>query len=616
MGLTLKVAKFDIALSAVIILAIVSYYSNLLGDLSLYFIILVSFLGTLPVLYSALRQILKKEISMDLLASIALIFSLLSGEWVGASFIALMIAAARILKSITESQAERNIKSLFKLRSNKARIIKNNNVEEVLIEKLQIGDVVVVDLGDRIPIDGKVMLGTFSVDESSLTGESMPVDKKIGDKVFSSTIVVAGSAHILVEKIGKDTTLEKIIALFEASGEFKPHFQTLGEKFGKIYLTGIVIASFLIFFITQNTKLVLSILLVICADDVAVAVPLAYLSATRRAAKMGAIIKGSHYLEALGKIDTIVFDKTGTLTTGHMQVSEIKSFGEYNEKELLMYCGSLMEQSSHPISKTIYAYAKKAGVNLELVENVEEIGGMGLMGQYENKKILFGRKAFLISRQIEISKEASVEISRLENKGNSNSFVVINNKLAGIISLTDEIRPHARKAIQRIKELGVKNIIMLTGDNKKTAERVAKEIGLTEFHGELLPEQKVSYIKSYIDNKKTVAMVGDGVNDAAALRIATVGIAMGAIGEDSAIESADIVLMKDDISKIADIMRLARFTRSLSIQDFGIWGFSNVLGLSLVFGGLIGPAGAAAYNFLTDFFPLFNSLRANKAKTH
>ena len=191
---------------------------------------------------------------------------------------------------------------------------------------------------------------------------------------------------------------------------------------------------------------------------------------------------------------------------------------------------------------------------------------------------------------------------------------MINDKLVGIISLTDQVRKNTKEAISQIKKLGVKNVVMLTGDNEKVAERVAKEVGITEFHAGLLPEEKVAYIKSYIDAKKTVAMVGDGVNDAAALRIATVGIAMGAIGQDSAIESADIVLMRDDISKIADIMKLARFTRRLAVQDFGIWGFSNILGLSLVFTGFIGPPGAAAYNFITDFFPLLNSLRTGKLK--
>jgi Cd2+/Zn2+-exporting ATPase len=616
MRFIIKVAKFDIILSLAIVLAIFLHYSKLVSSqIDLYFIATVAIVGTLPVVISAVRQILKKEISMDMLASIALIFSLISEEWVGASFIALMIAAARILQSVTESQAERNIKSLFKLRPKIAKIIKGNNVEEILIEKLKMGDTVVVDLGDRVPIDGKVISGTLSTDESSLTGESMPVDKKTGDKVFSSTIVVSGSGHILVEKVGQDTTLEKIISLLQSSGEFKPHFQTIGEKFGKIYLFGIFIVSFLALFITHDTKLVLSILLVICADDVAVAVPLAYLSATRRAARMGAVIKGSSYLEALGKVDTIVFDKTGTLTSGHMKVSEIKSFGQFSDKELLMYCGSLMEQSSHPISKTIYNYAKDQNVRLELVLNVIEIGGMGLTGKFEDKQILFGRKAFLKSRNVEINEEVSREITRLENEGKSNSFVVIDNKLVGIIALTDEVRHGAKEIINHIKKLGIKNVVMLTGDNEKAAAMVAKEIGIDQFHAGLLPEQKVAYIKKCIDAKKTVVMVGDGVNDAAAMRMATVGIAMGAIGYDTAIESADIVLMRDDISKIADIMKLARFTEKLSIQDFWIWGFSNILGLSLVFTGVIGPSGAAAYNFLTDFFPLGNSLRANKKQS-
>ena len=219
MELIMKVAKFDIALSLAIIFVIALYFSPA-GETQIasYFLIAVALVGTLPVLTSAVRQILKKEISMDLLASVALIFSLLSGEWVGASFIALMIAAARILRSVTENQAERSIKSLFKLRPNIARVIKNNNIEEIPIGKLKMGDTVVVDLGDRVPVDGKVISGAFSVDESSLTGESMPVDKNEGGKVFSSTIVVSGSGHILVEKIGSDTTLEKIITLLQSSG--------------------------------------------------------------------------------------------------------------------------------------------------------------------------------------------------------------------------------------------------------------------------------------------------------------------------------------------------------------------------------------------------------------
>jgi Cd2+/Zn2+-exporting ATPase len=566
----------------------------------------------LPVVLSAVKGLYKREISMDMLASVALVFSLVSKEWLSASFIAMMIAAARILQSVTEYQAERNIKSLFKLRPEKAKIIKNNDIKEIAVNQLKVGDIIVVDLGERVPIDGKVVAGSFSVDESSLTGESMPVDKGVGSLVWSPSIVVSGSAHIEVEKIGKDTTLEKIIALLQSSSELKPRFQTLGERFGKIYLIGIFAVSFLTLFITHDTKLVLSIILVICADDVAVAVPLAYLSATRRAAKIGAIVKGSVYLEALSDIHTIAFDKTGTLTSGHMKVDRIKSYSKYTESELLGFCGPLSEQSTHPISKAIYKYAKLEKIHFEIAQDVAETGGMGLSGKCRGKPILFGRKTFMESNKININHEVQQDVLNLEDRGVNVSFVAVDNELSGIISLTDEVRHDAKVAIGNLKKMGVKNIVMLTGDNERVARMVAEAVGISEFRAGLLPGQKVDYIKSCIDKNKTVAMVGDGVNDAAALRIATVGIAMGAIGYDTAIESADIVLMRDNISKIPEIMKLSRFTRRLSKEDFWIWGFSNVLGLFLVFGKVIGPSGAAAYNFLTDFLPLGNSLRSNK----
>lgn len=606
----MKISKIDTGVSVVIMGAIGLHFSQAVNPkIDLIVLVVVSILGALPVIVSAVRDSLKKEISMDLLASVALIFSIVSGEWLGASFIALMIASARILKSVTEGQAERSLKSLFKLRPEKTKIIKDGNVVEVHSKDLKIGDTVVLGLGDRVPIDGKVVSGDFSVDEASLTGESVPVDKKVSSKVFSSTIVVSGGGHILVEKVGKDTTLEKIISLLETSTEQKPKFQTIGEKFGKIYLMGIFVVAFVVFFFTHNTKLVLSVILVICADDVAVAVPLAYLSAVRRAAKIGAIVKGSSYLEALGSVDVMIFDKTGTLTSGHMKVESVTNFSKYSEEELLSYAGSLLEESNHPVSKAIYSYAKEKKVNLKLADDEKEVLGMGIVGKVEGKQIVFGRKTFLLSQKVEINEKVKIEINKLETEGKSNSFIVIDGKLAGVVSLVDEVKKDAKKTIQNLKKLGVSKIIMLTGDNEKVAKRVAEEIGIDEFFAGLLPEQKVAHIKNFIDNKKTVAMVGDGVNDAASLRMATVGVAMGAIGYDTAIESSDIVLMKDDIYKIVEIMKLSRFTRSLSVQDFWIWGISNVVGLSLVFGGLIGPSGAAAYNFLSDFVPLGNSLR-------
>ncbi|MEK7208870.1 MAG: cation-translocating P-type ATPase [Patescibacteria group bacterium] len=604
---------FEVWLAGLIVIALGVHYTGAAPKVLADWLILAAALfGTAPVLVSAARQLWRREISMDLLASVALIFSLLSQEWTSAAFIALMLVAARFLQKITERQAERSIKSLLKLRPNLANRINRGQLETVSINQLSAGDTIIVDLGERIPVDGVISSGAITVDESSLTGESLPVEKNIGAKVFSSTILVSGSAQIIVEKIGRDTTLEKIIALVESAGQHKPRYQTIGERFGKIYLIGIFLVSGLVFYLTQNTSLVLSIVLVVCADDVAVAVPLAYLAATRAAARRGVIIKGSNYLEALGDVTTIVFDKTGTLTTGQLQLVEIVPLAPWTKHNILAYGGALAEQSKHPIAKAVVAYAQAEKIQLALAERVEELGGLGLVGASGGQEIIFARGALMTARNIRGFELLQSEIDRLENEGKSLTYLAINNKLAGLLAFTDQIRPETKKTIDQLHQLGIRRTVMLTGDNQRVAKTVANASGIKEVHSQLLPGQKVEHLKHYLTTDRTVAMVGDGINDAAALRGATVGIVLGAIGYDVAIESADIVLMRDQISKIPELIKLARFVKRIALQDFVLWGISNILGLSLVFSGVIGPAGAAAYNFITDFFPLFNSLRAGR----
>lgn len=613
MKLFFQTAKYDMALSVAIITALLIHYSGFLapaydGEL----IFLIACLGAGPVVISAVRQLVRRTISMDLLASVALIFSLVSQEWASASFIALMLAASRMLQAVTERRTERSIKSLLTFRPSVANRIRDNRAEEVPIEQLLVGDVIEVDLGERIPVDGSIVAGEIAVDESSLTGESFPVDKSVGGKVFSSTMVASGSARIVIEKLGKDTTLEKIIALVESSGAHKSRFQTLGERFGKLYLIGIFALAFTILYFTGNTRLVLSVVLVACADDVAIAVPLAYLTATSAAAKRGVIVKGSGYLEALGSADTIVFDKTGTLTKGRLHVIKVVAAPSWTEHQVLSYCGAMSAQSHHPIALAIHTYVKQRNIQFALTERVEEAGGMGMYGISDGKEIVFGRRIFIESKGIRIGGALVHEVERLEGEGKSISYIALAREVIGFVALTDEIRPQVKGAVERLRRLGVANIVMLTGDNVQAANAVARVVGIDDVHARLLPEEKVAHIKRYTDASRVVAMVGDGVNDAAALRMATVGIAMGAIGYDAAIESADIVLMHDDISKIADVIELAYFVRRISKEDFMIWGASNILGLALVFGGFMGPAGAAAYNFITDFFPLINSLRTKR----
>src|SRR3989344_2890200 len=578
----------EIWLAGAITAALIFHYAGILPPaVADWLMPIAALLGTAPVLGSAARQLWRREISMDLLASVALVFSLLSQEWTSAAFIALMLAAARFLQKITERQAERSIKSLLKLRPSLANRINNDQLEIVPISQLAVGDTIIVDLGERIPVDGVISSGAITVDESVLTGESLPVEKNVRAKVFSSTILVSGSARIIVEKLGRDTTLEKIIALVESAGRHKPRYQTIGERFGKIYLLGIFLVSGLVFYLTQDTTLVLSIVLVVCADDVAIAVPLAYLAAARAAARRGVVVKGSNHLEALGNVDIIVFDKTGTLTTGRLQLTEIIPLAPWTKHDLLAYGGALAEQSKHPIAKAVVARAKTEKIKLILAERVTELGGVGLTGGSAGQEIIFPRGALLGAKNIRGLEKIKTEIERGESAGQSLAYLAINNELAGLFAFTDQLRPETKMVIDQLHHLGVRRTVMLTGDNQRVAKTVAAASGIKEIHAALLPGQKIEHLKHYLAGGQTVAMVGDGVNDAAALRGATVGIALGAIGYDAAIESADIVLMRDQISKIPELIGLARFVKRIALQDFALWGISNVLGLILVFGGVI-----------------------------
>jgi len=603
-----KIAQ-EIGLIVFLILVLVASYMGESISAYSYLFIGGALLGTAPVIWGALRNIIHGEwASMDMLASVALAFSLWSQEWVSSVFIALMLSAARLLSILTESRTESSIGSLLKLRPSIAKVEREGRIETVPTAQLSIGDVVVVDAGDRVPVDGVVIKGEAAIDESSLTGESLPVDKEKDSPVFSSTLVSSGSIYIRAEKIGKDTTLEKIIELVKSSQKSRPKIYTLGERFGKIYLVSILVAAGTLLFITHNTALVLAVVLVVCADDVAIAIPLAFLGAIGSSAKRGVIVKGGAYLEALARAEIFVFDKTGTLTKGALTVSGIYPALGYSEEEVLQYSAIASRTSKHPLSRAIVSYAQKKGLKELFPETSHSVGGKGVIATYQNSALLIGRMAFLEFEGVSISDAVRDEANRLGDEGKSISLTAHNGAVLGIIALEDEIKHEAKDALLALRKLGAARIVMLTGDNEHVARVVSEELGITEFYAGLLPEDKVTRIQELLKDGEVV-MVGDGVNDAAALSTATVGIAMGAIGYDAAIESAHIVLMTDNLARLSETVELSRRVQHIAVEDFWIWGATNIFGLALVFLGVIGPAGAAAYNFLSDFFPLGNSLR-------
>jgi heavy metal translocating P-type ATPase len=589
--------------------SLVYYFKIFPQSVSISFAVIASILATVPVLISALYALVRRKVSVDLLASFAMIFSLLSAQWASALFIGLMLAAARIFLTISKKRARRGIESLLKLKPSHANIKRSAGVVRVAIGEIITGDIVVTELGERIPVDGVVIKGDGSIDESSITGESMPVNKKIGDLVVSSTIIVAGFLEIKVTCVGKDTMLEKIIGLVESSELNKAHVTTSAERFAGWYILIIGTVSLVLFFLTHNLAFVLSFVLVVCADDIAVAIPLAFLTAIGYAAKRGVIIKGGEYVESLHRAKVVVLDKTGTITKGLLKVEHIIPFNDASLKTIFSFGGMISILSSHPASKALLSYIKERGMAVSDPDRFEEFGGRGAIARYGNTKVFIGKSDFLKEQGVIIGSEEQKEIQNKEEEGLSVTLLAADGNIIGAFCFADTLKPDIKKTLNDLRSLGVEKIVMLTGDNERAARRIALAAGIDTFHANLLPEEKIKHLQSYLNPNYSTIMIGDGLNDAAALALADVGIVMGGTGYDVSIESADIVLMKDNFSRIPEMIRLSRSVVAIARQNYVIWAAVNVVGVTLVFSGLLYPTTAALYNFATDFLPLANSAR-------
>ncbi|MBI2514667.1 cation-translocating P-type ATPase [Candidatus Wolfebacteria bacterium] len=602
---------FDVALigSSVFILLLSFYDKVSRYPLFTAALISASLIGLIPVLLSALSALVKKQLTIDLLASIALLASILSQEWQSALFINLMIASARVFSLWTDGRARQAIKSLLKLHPQKIHVRVGEEIKQVRMEDLRRGDLIEVEAGDRIPADGVVESGTASIDESTLTGESEPVTREKGEKVWSSTLNLGGLILVRAERVGADTTFSRIIDLVEKASVAKAPISSMAERFANWYIILALGASLLLYLTTKNLPLVLSVLLVVCADDLAVGIPLGLTAAIGQAARRGIIIKGGRFLEGLSQAEIIVTDKTGTITTGKFQVENYHVFSGYDKKEFLSALGTLESVSNHPLAQAIHHFAKENGADLQLsaLSEIMEVPGYGIKAVKSGLPIMAGNFKMLEANGVPISPSDIKLIEEQKSLGRNVLFLAEKGRLVGFVSMKDSIRPKASKVVDELRELGIRRVIMLTGDNQEVARATAEEVHIEEFRANLLPQEKLDYLKSILSPNYKVVMVGDGVNDAAALSLADIGIAMGAIGADAAIESADIVLMKDRLTDIPEAAKLSRYTMKVLKQDLWIWGLTNVVGLFLVFGGIIGPTGAAAYNFLTDFLPLINS---------
>lgn len=555
----------------------------------------------IPLLYLSVWRIIHNhgisKISSALLISIAMVAAIAIGDLFAAGEVAFIMAIGAILEEKTTERAKKGLKKLISLTPQQGRRISNGKEEMIAAEDIKINDILRVLPGEIIPVDGDIVEGTTSVDQSVMTGESLPVDKTVGDSVFCGTINRFGTIDIRASKVGEDSSLQKLIRMVEEAENKKAPMARIADKAASWLVPVALLIAIVALVITKDIVRAVTVLVVFCPCALVLATPTAIMAAIGQATKHGVIIKSGEALERMGKVDTVAFDKTGTLTNGNLVVKDIYSFENDIDKSLLLRLTASAESySEHPLAKAITAYAKEEKVELYEVSDFNMIPGKGISAVIHGEKLFCGNAAFLKEQRIEMNSMAEQILEQFRSEGKAAILVADTEKLLGAITLSDTLRDTSADMIERLRKIGT-HAVLLTGDHKQTAEYFAKQVGITDVHAGLLPEQKVSEIAALQEAGKTVCMIGDGVNDAPALKTADVSVAMGAMGSDIAVEAADIALMSDDIAKIPYLKRLSnacvktiKFSISLSL-------FINFVAITLSLLGLLTPTtGALVHN--------------------
>jgi len=558
----------------------------------------------------AITDLIKeRKIGTEIFITIAVIVSVLGKEYLAGSVVLMIILIAEYIASASGERARASIKELIGSVPKTAILKKNGKEETIQINDLKIGDIVLVKAGEKVPVDGKVTGGSASVNQAPITGESTPQEKNEGSEVFAGTIVELGALDIEMTKAGKDTVFSRIITLVEeAEGQQAP-IEKFTDKVAAWLIPIVFLFVGVVYFYTRDIKLVIALLIFTSPAELGLATPLVTIAAIARAAREGILVKGGKFLEELAKVTTIVFDKTGTLTAGTPAVNRVEIIDtNFTEQNLVQIASAVDRRSSHHLAKAILNYADKLKLSYGEPENFEVIKGRGVSATVDGKPVLFGNKAFMAERKISMPATS-------KNLTDTAIYLSVNNKLAGIFYVADVIRKGAKEMIEEVRKSGIKEIIMLTGDNPETAKHVSEQIGITDYRANLLPEDKIKIIKELQGKGAKVAMVGDGINDAPALVQANIGIAMGVMGTQAAMEAADIVLMEDKLEKIARARAISK-RAFLTIKEniFVGVGVVHVAGIILVLLKILGPIEAAAIHLLPDTLVFINSIKLLRIK--
>ena len=520
-------------------------------------LIIASILGAAPIIIQAYQALRVKVVSIDVLVTIAVIGAFLIQNYEESAIVTFLFLFGAYLEQRTLNKTRSAIKELTEMAPESAlKQMENGEFELVEVDEVDEGDILLVKTGAKIPVDGTVLSGEGSVNEASITGESIPVAKEKGSKVYAGTILDNGTIQIVADRVGEDTTFGKIIELVEEAQDSKSEAERFIDRFSKYYTPAVLILGFVVWLFSKNIELAITILVLGCPGALVIGVPVSNVAGIGNGARNGILLKGSEVINDFSRLDIMVFDKTGTLTMGNPSVSEKVYYGDSID-ETLGYLASVERESDHPLAKAILEEIGDATISP--VDSTEVIKGEGIVAIVNGHRIAVGNVALMEKENVSLSEKSKTDIARLEAKGDSLVLTSVDSELKILMGIRDQIRPGVKEDLQRLKKLGVKNLVMLSGDNQGTVDIVSRELGLTKAYGNMLPQDKSQYIKKLIDDGQIVAFVGDGVNDSPSLALANIGIAMGS-GTDVAIETSDVVLMKSDFSRLPHALGLAKAT--------------------------------------------------------
>lgn len=557
---------------------------------SIYFLAIIT--GGFSTVRKAFFSLRRADFDMNVLMTVAVAGAVLIGEWREGAVVAFLFSVSGAIESYTFDRARRSIRSLMEISPKRASVRRNGLEMELPVEEIRPGDILLVKPGEKIAMDGKVVSGKSAVNQAAITGESMPADKMTGDGVYAGTLNLQGALEIEVTRLVKDTTIARIIEMVEEAQAQRAPSQTFVDKFAGIYTpavialaAGIALLPPLLWGLDWYAWIYrgLALLVVSCPCALVVSTPVAIVSAIGSAAKNGVLIKGGAYLEETGALSVVAFDKTGTLTKGAPELTDIITAGDISEQDLLRAAASVEKLSEHPTAGAVVQKAREYGIEPGTVEGFESLTGKGARAKLDGKEVVVGSHKLFRENTVDLKPWEKV-LHRLWSEGKTAMLVEINGKLAGILAVADTVREASRHTVGALRESGIRTV-MLTGDNAVTAGAIAGKVGVDEYMAELLPQDKVTEVKGLLAKYGKVGMVGDGVNDAPALATATVGIAMGGAGTDTALETADIALMADDLSRLPFAIRLSRASLGVIKQNIVFSIAIKLAAVALVFPG-------------------------------